>query len=72
MPDSPSSRASAVYQLRVVLRGLSIFAGDGGNFGRTERLRLTQRITHVGGLEYPLCLESNPKTQSRRTCPNGR
>jgi hypothetical protein len=42
--------------------GLSILSGDCRNLGRSERLRLTQRVADVRGLEYALSLESNPKT----------
>jgi hypothetical protein len=42
--------------------GVSILSGDCRNLGRSERLRLTQRVADVRGLEYALSLESNPKT----------
>jgi hypothetical protein len=43
---------------------LSILSGDRRNLGRSERLRLTQRVADVRSLEYALSLESNPKTLS--------
>jgi len=44
--------------------GLSILSGHRHNLGRSERLRLTQRVLDVLGFEDTLSHESNPKTLS--------
>jgi hypothetical protein len=41
---------------------LLVFAGDRRDFDRAERLRLTQRVTYVVGLEEALGLEPNAKS----------
>jgi hypothetical protein len=42
--------------------GLTLHSGDRRNLGRSERLRLTQRVADVRGLDHALSLELNPKT----------
>jgi hypothetical protein len=42
--------------------GLSLHSSDRRNLGCSERLRLTQRVVDVRGLDYALSLELNPKT----------
>ncbi len=43
---------------------LSILSAYRRNLSRSERLRFTQRVLDVLGLEDALCLEPNPKTVS--------
>ena len=42
--------------------GLSLHSSDRRNLGRSEQLRLTQRVADVRGFDHALSLELNPKT----------
>jgi hypothetical protein len=53
----------------IELRPRSIHSGDRCNFDGSERLRLTQRVMHVGGPYNALSQELNPELMSVITGP---
>ncbi len=55
---------SKVQASRTELQSRSILSRDRGDFSGAERLRLTKRVTHVGGPDNTLGHEQNAKLLS--------